>query len=66
MSACLIAVWDGPYRFHCSMGSAGVCHRHGPHRPHPSDGRACTPNSHDGYCHTHGVYMEPTPEEATQ
>jgi hypothetical protein len=41
------------------MGTAGICARHGKHRPHPDDGRACEPNPHDGYCHTHGVYMDP-------
>lgn len=58
-SVCLVAVWDGPYRHRCSLGTAGVCAYHGKHQPHPSDGRPCEPNPHDGYCHTHGVYMPP-------
>lgn len=57
-TTCLVPVWDGPYRFRCSMGTAGVCHRHGPHRPHPADGRPCMLMD-DGYCGTHGVYAAP-------
>lgn len=58
-STCLVPVWDGPYRSRCSMGTKGVCAKHGPHEPHPEDGRACEPNPHDGFCHTHAVYMDP-------
>lgn len=57
-STCLEPVWD-LFRMRCSMGTAGVCAVHGKHQPHPSDGRVCEPNPHDGYCHTHGVYMDP-------
>jgi hypothetical protein len=59
-TTCLVAVWDdGIYRVRCSMGTNGVCARHGRHKPHPDDGRECKPNAHDGYCHEHGVYMDP-------
>lgn len=61
-STCLAPVWDGPYRMRCSVGTKGVCAKHGPHQPHPKDGRACEPNPHDGYCHTHGVYVRNPPE----
>lgn len=59
-TTCLVPVWDdGVYRVRCGMGTEGVCARHGKHEPHPDDGRPCDPNPHDGYCHTHGVYMPP-------
>lgn len=59
-TTCLVAVWDdGIYRTRCSMGTKGRCAKHGPHKPHPDDGRPCQPNPHDGYCHTHGVYVDP-------
>ena len=59
-TTCLVAVWDdGIYRTRCSMGTKGRCFKHGPHQPHPIDGRPCEPNPHDDYCHTHGVYMDP-------
>lgn len=66
-TTCLVAVWDeGIYRVRCSMGTNGKCFKHGPHKPHPDDGKPCEPNPQDGYCHTHGVYMEPvTTLEAT-
>lgn len=58
-TTCLVAVWDdGAYRVRCSMGIAGVCAKHGKHAPHPDDGRPCDPME-DGYCRTHGVYVEP-------
>ena len=57
-TVCLVAVWDGPYRMRCSLGTKGVCAYHGPHQPHPSDGRECDPDER-GYCGTHGVYMDP-------
>lgn len=58
-TTCLIPVWDdGIYRARCGMGTNGACARHGKHKPHPEDGQACKPNPHDGYCHTHGVYMD--------
>lgn len=56
-SVCLVPIWD-LQRFMCGMGTNGKCHRHGAHRPHPDDGRTCDPMS-DGYCSTHGVYMDP-------
>lgn len=56
---CLVPVWDGPYRMICGMGTKGVCVKHGPHQPHPDDGLPCKPNSHDDFCHQHGVYMDP-------
>jgi hypothetical protein len=58
MTTCLVPIWDGPYRMRCSQGTAGVCARHGAHKPHPDDGRACE-TMPDGYCPTHGVYVEP-------
>ena len=59
-TTCLVAVWDdGAFRARCSMGTKGRCARHGEHQPHPDDGLPCDPNPHDGYCHTHGVYMDP-------
>lgn len=59
-TTCLIPVWDdGIYRVRCSMGTKGVCARHGKHQPHPNDGKPCKPNAYDGYCHQHGVYMDP-------
>jgi hypothetical protein len=59
-TTCLVPVWDdGVYRVRCSMGAAGVCAKHGPHSPHPEDGRECEPMAVDGYCRTHGVYMDP-------
>lgn len=57
-ATCLVPVWDGPYRMICALGTNGACGKHGPHKPHPSDGRPCAPMG-DGYCSTHGVYMEP-------
>lgn len=38
-TTCLAPVWDGPYRYRCGMGSAGVCGRHGQRQPHPRDRR---------------------------
>jgi len=59
-TTCLVPVWDdGVYRVRCSMGTKGVCGKHGHHKPHPDDGRECRPNPHDGYCHEHCVYMDP-------
>lgn len=58
-TTCLVPVWDdGIYRVRCSMGTKGVCAKHGPHQPHSDDGRACDPMD-DGYCRTHGVYVDP-------
>lgn len=58
-TTCLEPTWDGPYRMRCSTGAKGVCAYHGPHQPHPDDGKPCKPNPHDGYCHEHGVYLDP-------
>lgn len=59
LTTCLVPVWDdGVYRVRCGMGTAGVCARHGRHRPHPDDGRPCDP-AEDGYCRTHALYMDP-------
>lgn len=58
-TTCLVPVHYGPVRMRCSTGASGVCVYHGAHQPHPDDGRACDPNPHDGFCHTHGVYMDP-------
>ncbi|MDE2104778.1 MAG: hypothetical protein KGL39_46505 [Patescibacteria group bacterium] len=64
-TTCLEPVWmDGVYRVRCGMGAAGVCARHGKHRPHPEDGRACHPMD-DGYCRTHGVYMDPRRDDTS-
>lgn len=59
-ATCLVPVWDdgGIYRVRCSMGTKGVCAKHGPHQPHPHDGRPCDLMD-DGYCSTHGVYAAP-------
>lgn len=60
-TVCLVPVWDGPYRHRCGLGVNGVCAYHGPHQPHPDDGKPCEPNLHDGFCHQHGVYLRDLP-----
>lgn len=58
-TTCLVPIWDdGIYRVRCSMGTNGVCARHGKHQPHPSDGRPCD-LAGDGYCCTHHAYADP-------
>lgn len=64
-STCLIPMWDGPYRYRCSMGVEGICGRHGPHQPHPDNGKPCKVNPHDGFCHQHAVYVRNPPERPT-